>query len=261
MTSERSRRIDKLGLPGDHVRSIWSALDILPFDQRTVLVLADVDGFTTEEIATALGRTIDEIRTWRAESIRAILTSAKDRQLLRSLRALFRIREPEVEVRAVVEQFRRLHPELMMHLKRHSEDLGQLRPDVFEHLVGECLAQRGFQDVTLVGRNAGTSADIRAVFHIPAISDVVPYFVEVKRWRDRVGISVINQVLGAMIAEEPKWGWRAAMVVSLAGFSEFRKTTKVDLGTRSIILKDKSDLLQWLSDYQPTKDGLWLPSR
>src|SRR6188508_3749229 len=53
--------------PGDHTapdrayarkqlaERLWTALDRLPFDQRTVIVLREIDGFSYEEIADSLG--------------------------------------------------------------------------------------------------------------------------------------------------------------------------------------------------------------
>lgn len=85
-------------------------------------------------------------------------------------------------------------------------------------------------------------------------------FVEVKRWREKVGIGVINQVLGAFLSEKEKFGWHAAIIVTVAGFTDFEKWTKTELSLKGLELKDKTDLTRWLNDYRECENGLWLPN-
>ena len=61
--------------PGDHTapdrayarkelaERLWSALNHLPFDQRTVIVLREIDGFSYEEIADSLGVAIGTVKS------------------------------------------------------------------------------------------------------------------------------------------------------------------------------------------------------
>ncbi len=42
---------------------LWSALDHLPFDQRTVIVLREIDGLSYEEIAFSLGVAIGTVKS------------------------------------------------------------------------------------------------------------------------------------------------------------------------------------------------------
>ena len=61
--------------PGDHTapdrayarkqlaERLWKALDHLPFDQRTVIVLREIDGFSYEEIADSLGVAIGTVKS------------------------------------------------------------------------------------------------------------------------------------------------------------------------------------------------------
>jgi RNA polymerase sigma-70 factor (ECF subfamily) len=42
---------------------LWAALDHLPFDQRTVIVLREIDGFNYEEIADSLGVAIGTVKS------------------------------------------------------------------------------------------------------------------------------------------------------------------------------------------------------
>jgi RNA polymerase sigma-70 factor (ECF subfamily) len=42
---------------------IWSALDHLPFDQRTALVLREIDGLRYDEIAFSLGIAVGTVKS------------------------------------------------------------------------------------------------------------------------------------------------------------------------------------------------------
>lgn len=171
------------------------------------------------------------------------------------------IREPSgVEVRTVLEQIRGLTPGVMAHLRGRNEDLDAVPPDVFEHLIAELLTSMGFLDVSLVGRNRETAADLFAAHKVESLGTRVRFFVEAKRRRDRIGIEVVHQVLGAMLVERPRHGWHAAMIVSAGGFKDFRNFSRNELKRLGVELKDRDDLLRWLEGYRPNKAGLWLPN-
>ena len=126
-------------------------------------------------------------------------------------------------------------------------------------IIGEFFASWGFEEVLLLGRDPRTSADILAVQSRDKPGHRLRYFVEVKRVRDRVGVGVIDRVLGAIAQEKEHWGWHIGMIVSTAGFCDFRKYTRNDLEFRGLLLKNKDDVLAWLRDYKPSDRGLWLP--
>lgn len=57
---------------------VWRALDALPFDQRTVIVLREIDGLSYEEIATSLGIAVGTVKSRLArarENLRVELRS------------------------------------------------------------------------------------------------------------------------------------------------------------------------------------------
>lgn len=164
------------------------------------------------------------------------------------------------ELVPVIEKIRRLEPSLIAHLQQHNEDLGKIHPLLFEHLFAEFLAARGFDDVRLVGRNARTSADIFAAKFIPGPEIPLRVFVEVKRWKDTIGIEVINQVLGAFLGERERFGWNAALVVTVGGFRDFEKWSREELALKGLYLKDRDDLLRYLDGYKQHANGLWLPN-
>lgn len=171
--------------------------------------------------------------------------------------------EPEAEAAQIVaseaiEAFRELKPDLIKHLQRHGEDLAKIRPDVFEQLVGELLRSTGWEDIRFVGRNPRTSADIFAGHYTPGGLGQHRMFVEVKRWRKRIGVEVFNQVLGAMISEREDFGWHSALIVALGGASDTRKYDRDQWRRKGLEVKDKEDLMHWLRDYKPNTEGLWV---
>ncbi|HUL73001.1 MAG TPA: sigma-70 family RNA polymerase sigma factor [Vicinamibacterales bacterium] len=60
-------------------RRVWGALDALPFDQRAVVVLREIDGLSYEEIAVSLGVAVGTVKSRLArarESLRLALRPA-----------------------------------------------------------------------------------------------------------------------------------------------------------------------------------------
>jgi RNA polymerase sigma-70 factor (ECF subfamily) len=58
---------------------VWHALDALPFDQRAVIVLREIDGLSYEEIAASLGIAVGTVKSRLArarESLRCALKPA-----------------------------------------------------------------------------------------------------------------------------------------------------------------------------------------
>jgi hypothetical protein len=166
---------------------------------------------------------------------------------------------PAIGLAGVVEKVTQLTPELIEHLRTHEQDIQTIPWDVFEHLVAEFLCARGYEDVRLVGRDPTTSADVYAAHSKDPLGTQMRFFVEIKRTIKAFGIQLINEVLGAVLSERPSHGWHAAIIVSTGGFKNLRKFSKHELSYRGLELKDREDLLYWLHDYRPNKNGLWLP--
>jgi HJR/Mrr/RecB family endonuclease len=157
-----------------------------------------------------------------------------------------------------IEEIDQLRPELLDRLRSRVDDLQRIKPSVVEQIIAELLASRGFHYVCWVGRNPRTSADIIAAKYTEGGRERV-YFIEVKRSKERVGVQVIDHVYGAMLAERKRMGWHAVMVVSTYGFASFRKYSRDYLRSMRVYLKDRDDLVRWLSEYRPKGSGLWLP--
>jgi DNA-binding Lrp family transcriptional regulator len=211
--------------------------------------------FSHKKIAEQLGISPDEVAEIEVEALRDL----RDRPIEAVIHAIPEPPEPNLELIEEIERVKQISPELIKHLKERTEDLEKINETVVEQLVAELIAQHGFDDVKLVGRNQSTSADIFATQTIKPSGVKLRVFVEVKRWKDKVGIEVINTVYGAMMLEQPVFGCNALMIVSVGGFKKMRKISPDDLELRSIYLRDKKDLIRWLDDYKPNKNGLWLP--
>jgi RNA polymerase sigma-70 factor (ECF subfamily) len=63
MESENELLPDRLLASKEAASRIWDALDRLPFDQRTALILREVDGLRYEEIAFSLGIAVGTVKS------------------------------------------------------------------------------------------------------------------------------------------------------------------------------------------------------
>lgn len=226
--------------------------------------------YTEDETAYLLGSSMYQIQQLQSKALRKLRHPSRSNGLKVFLES------PEAELRKfleqrssphrlaelvpVIEKIKRLEPSLITHLQQHNEDLAKIHPLLFEHLFAEFLAARGFDDVRLVGRNGKTSADIFAAKFIPGADIPMRVFVEVKRWKHTIGIEVINQVLGAFLGERERFGWNAALVVTVGGFKDFEKWSREELALKGLYLKERDDLLRYLDGYKQHANGLWLPN-
>lgn len=217
--------------------------------------IAEQLGLSTKYI-TQLER--EALRDLRNPKVAAQFNSGFSSAFDKGTQKAFEPQPVPIETIETIERVKKISLELVKHLQARTDDLSKLNEYVFEEIVAELLAQQGYENVELVGRNPNTSADIFALQTINPSGITVRLFIEVKKWKRKVGIGVINEVYGAMMLEQPLFGCNAAMIVSLAGFTETHKISKHDLEMRSMYLKEKSDLTKWLKGYVPNKNGLWI---
>lgn len=168
--------------------------------------------------------------------------------------------EKQIELVPLIETFKKLEPSLIAHLQQHHNDLARIQPALLEHLIAEFLASWGFSDVRLVGRNRQTSADIFAMHFNESLKIPQTYFIEVKRWKERVGIEVIQQVWGAMMLEKQRFGWHSAIIVTLSVYKDLQKWSREQVEMMGVYLRDRDDLIRWLTGYKQSPSGLWLPN-
>ena len=244
-------------------KSLGEVLDTLePREARILRLrhgLEDGKSRTLEEVAREFGVTPERIRRAEARALRKLMHPTRWRVLQNAV-GLESTSRSTVELTDVLETAERLTPYLVQYLKDHESDLGKLPWDVFEHLIAEFFAGWGYEDVRLVGRDPGTAADIFALRKPDPSGIPIRYFVEVKHWKKRVGVEVIDGVYGAFSQERPRLGWHAAMIVSVAGFKDLRRYTNHELALRGVELRGYDDVKKWLADYKPSDKGLWLPN-
>jgi hypothetical protein len=166
---------------------------------------------------------------------------------------------PRVSLNEPLACIKSVSPELMRHLKHEHTDIAKVPAHVFEEIVAELLSGMGWKEIRLVGRSSETSADILAGHFLPDGITPIRVFIEIKRWKDQIGVEVFNQVLGAMVSERERFGWHQAWIVALGGASDTRKFSREEWRAKGLEVKDKADLFTWLDGYQPNQNGLWLP--
>lgn len=225
--------------------------------------LQDSGRFITQaEIGEHFAISRYRVREVESKALRKLRHPSRSRLFTEYLKQLNKRKvnvELPIEQNYVIEKIKKLEPELIRHLKKYQNDICLINPLVFEHLIAEFFASWGFHDIRLVGQNAKTSADIYVAYIVNPLGIENRIFVEVKRWKEKVGIGIINQVLGAFLSEKERFGWHGALIVTVAGFSEFEKWNREELKLKGLELKDKTDLTKWLSDYKECENGLWLP--
>lgn len=251
---------DKLNTDVEAASKILNTLN--PLEAKILRLSFGIGGaqFTNDaDMAESLCIHTEFVREFRTRALRKLRHPIHS-EVLREYLEQIAVQDKHVDivVPKAVEEIDNLSPQLLDRLRSQTNDIERLKADVFEHLVAELLASRGFREIRLVGRNQKTSADILAAKFVGDIGEH-RYFVEVKRWKDRIGVEVIDRVYGAMLAEKKDFGWSAAMVVSIVGFKKFRKYTVDDVRNLGIYLKDRDDLLKWLDEYEENPKGLWVP--
>ncbi|HEX9928011.1 MAG TPA: restriction endonuclease [Pyrinomonadaceae bacterium] len=218
--------------------------------------------YTQAEVGQYFAITRYKLRKIESKSLRKLRHPSRTKFVKEYLQQAINRKTNDVvpaEQNYVIEQIKKLEPELIRHLKKYENDICLINPLVFEHLIAEFFASWGFHDVRLVGQNRQTSADIFVAHTINPLGVENRIFVEVKRWRKKVGVEIINQVLGAFLGEKEKFGWHGSLIVTVAGFTEFEKWSREELKLKGLMLKDKTDLTMWLKDYKECENGLWLP--
>ncbi len=221
--------------------------------------LEDGRSRTLEEVGREFGLTAQRVYQIEAKALRKLRHPRRWERIQDTLERETAAKST-IELVDVIEATKVLTPHLINYLKEHKTELQRLPWEVFEHLIAEFLTSWGYQDVRLVGRDPNTAADIYAVTKADPSGIPIRYFIEVKRAKAPIGVTVINAVYGAFMQERPAIGWHVAMVVSLAGFRDFARTTHQELALMGVELRDYDTIKMWLSDYRPSDKGLWLPN-
>ena len=121
--------------------------------------IAEQLGLSTKYIAQ-LER--EALRDLRSPKVAAQFNSGFSSAFDKGPEKAFEPQRVTIETIETIEQVKRISPELVRHLQSRTDDLSKLNEYVFEEIVAELLAQQGYENVELVGRNPNTSADIFA---------------------------------------------------------------------------------------------------
>lgn len=228
---------------------------LTPQERKILLLRLGLEGepVTLSNIAAMMG-----VRTRRIQQLEKGAWSRIEDDLQRALGAL---QPPQLLLLTeALESVQRITPELLAYLRKRTQEVRCLPPNVFEQLFGELLAGVGWEEVRLVGRDFRTSADILAGHYCSSLGVRMRVFIETKRWRSRVGVEVFNKVLGAMSSERDTFGWHQAWIVALGGVATTRKFSPDQWRLKGVEVKDFTDVTRWLEGYRPNAHGLWLPS-
>lgn len=69
---------DQVAQQDETARRVWGALDGLPFDQRTILVLREIDGLSYEEIGYSLGVAVGTVKSRLARAREQLRTALRE---------------------------------------------------------------------------------------------------------------------------------------------------------------------------------------
>jgi RNA polymerase sigma-70 factor (ECF subfamily) len=69
---------DRLFRQKEVARRLWEALDGLPFDQKTAIILREIDGLSYEEIAYSLGIAVGTVKSRLARAREALRSQLRD---------------------------------------------------------------------------------------------------------------------------------------------------------------------------------------
>jgi len=124
-----------------------------------------------------------------------------------------------------------------------SRDWSRVSPRALEEIVAELLTGFGYE-VELTKKTRDGGRDIIAIGRSRVKED--KYLIECKHWEEKVGISVVRELLGVGTLE-PNSG---LILVSTSGFT---KDALVQAETEAVrwtlSLKDRDDLEDWIREY------------
>jgi len=145
--------------------------------------------------------------------------------------------------------------EYMLWLRKHPKQIQKVSWQAFERIVAEVFASKGFT-VEVTGRVRNATCDVLAV-KTDEFGVDTRYLIECKRYDKsrRVGLSVVNQVIGAAKRSNVDH----AFLVTTSAFSREVLSKKAVFEDLRLHLRDGTEMIAWLRQYQPRKDGgLWL---
>jgi len=101
--------------------------------------------------------------------------------------------------------------------KKLHRELQKMPPDAFEDLIGRLLAEIGFEEVQVTGRQGDGGIDVRGTL---VVGEVIRtrMAVQVKRWKNNVQAPTVQQVRGSLGAHEQ------GLIITTSDFSSGART-------------------------------------
>ena len=132
---------------------------------------------------------------------------------------------------------------VLASIRREPALLSDMRPGVFERLVGEVFARGGFQ-VTMTARSADGGVDVFAVCRLGL--SPTSHVIQCKRYRDKIGVQFVRE----LYAVKADAGASKAVLVTTSSFTR----PAVQFAERhswEISLVDGTKLLEWIRHETP----------
>lgn len=153
-----------------------------------------------------------------------------------------------------------LQAQIGAHNRKNKKELRArllaMEPPAFEGLVGDLLTKLGYQDVEVIGRHGDGGIDVRAVL---VVGDVIRtrMAVQVKRWKHNVQAPVVQQVRGAIGADDQ------GLIITTSDFSPGAREEAALSDRAPVGLMDGSKLVDLLVEHEigvrrDHVDLLWL---
>lgn len=138
---------------------------------------------------------------------------------------------------------------LAYDIARHNQEvqrrllarLREMAPEAFEELIAELLVALGFEDVQLTSYRGDGGIDVRGTLVVgEAIRTRMA--VQVKRWQNNVGATVVQQVRGSLGTHEQ------GLIITTSGFGKRAKAEAARADAVPVGLMDGRQLVQLLID-------------
>ena len=131
----------------------------------------------------------------------------------------------------------------LIRLLKEERTWDRVDPRALEEIVAELFDGFGYE-VELTKRTRDGGRDVIAVRHSTIKDD--KYLIECKHWDDKVGVSVVRELLGVGVAE-PNSG---LILVSTSGFTtDARVFAEREQVQWILALRDRDDLDGWIEQY------------
>ncbi len=151
---------------------------------------------------------------------------------------------------AMIGSISSISTQYMLWLRHHPQIISRVSWKAFERIVAEVFASRGFA-VEIKAPIRDESCDLLAV-RADEFGVQTRYLIECKKYNTsrRVGLSVVNQVLGAARRQKADH----AFLVTTSKFTRDVVSKKAFLRDLRLHLRDGTDIAQWIREYKPRTD-------